>query len=169
MAQTKSFQFLVEGGKASAGPPIGPALGPLGINVMAVVNKINEMTKEFAGMKVPVKVTVDVERKSFTVEVGTPTTTALIVKELKLEKGAHSPGKELVGDLPLESVVKIAIVKKKDLRSKTLKAAIKQVLGTCLSMGVTVNGKSPKEVIKELNAGVHDDVLKKFEEEWVKA
>ena len=168
MPQTKSFQFLVEGGKANAGPPIGPALGPLGINVMTVVNKINELTKDFVGMKVPVKVIVEVETKKFSVEVGTPTTAALIVRELKIEKGAHSPGRESVGDLPLEKAIKIAIIKKRDLKSKTLKAALKQVLGTCLSMGVSINGRNPKEVIKEINRGSYDELLKKYDAEWVK-
>ncbi|MCS7105233.1 MAG: 50S ribosomal protein L11, partial [Thermofilaceae archaeon] len=68
--KVKTFQFLVEGGKASAGPPIGPSLGPLGINVLEVVKRINELTKDFAGMRVPVKVTVDTEKKKFDVEVG---------------------------------------------------------------------------------------------------
>ncbi|MEM3457724.1 MAG: 50S ribosomal protein L11, partial [Thermofilum sp.] len=69
---TKVFNFLVDGGKATAGPPIGPALGPLGLNVMQVVKRINELTADYAGMRVPVKVIVDVEKKTFEVEVGTP-------------------------------------------------------------------------------------------------
>ena len=80
MAET--IEVLVEGGKASAGPPLGPALGPLGVNVMQVVNAINEKTKHFDGMKVPVKVIVDPKTKGFEIEVGTPPVTALILKEL---------------------------------------------------------------------------------------
>ncbi len=130
---------------------------------MAVVNKINELTKDFAGMRVPVKVVVDVDKKTFEVEVGTPTTAALIVKELKIEKGAHSPSKEVVGNLSFEQVVKIALTKRKDIRAKTLKGAVKSVLGTALSMGVTIEGKSPKEVQREVDEGVYDDVLSKYE------
>ena len=83
-------EVLVPGGKASAGPPIGPALGPLGINVKAVVDEINKKTSEFNGMQVPVKIEVD-EKKNFTVTVGIPPTTALIKKEANIEKGSAEP------------------------------------------------------------------------------
>jgi len=79
-------EALVAGGKASAGPPLGPALGPLGVNVAQVVAKINEMTKDLNGMQVPVKVTVK-SRTEFEVEVGTPPTSALILKEAGIDKG----------------------------------------------------------------------------------
>ena len=136
---------------------------------MAVVNKINELTKEFAGMRVPVKVTVNLETKEFQVEVGTPTTAALIIKELKIEKGSGQAGREIVGNLSLEQVIKIALIKKKQLKAKTLAKAVKQILGTCLSMGVNVEGKNPKVVQKEIDQGVYDDILKKYEKEWEKA
>ena len=84
----KIINAIVDGGKATAGPPLGPALGPLGVNAGQVIAKINEATKDFAGMKVPVKVIVDTETKEFRVEVGTPPTAELIKKEAKIEKGA---------------------------------------------------------------------------------
>jgi len=136
---------------------------------MAIVNKINELTKDFAGMRVPVKVTVNVETKEFTVEVGTPTTAALIIKELKIQKGSGQAGREIVGNLSLEQVVRIALVKKRQLGTKTLKKAVKQVLGTCLSMGVNVEGKSPKVVQREIDEGVYDELLSKYEDEWREA
>ncbi len=161
----KTFTFLVEGGKATAGPPIGPALGPLGLNVMQVVKRINELTQEYAGMRVPVKVTVDIERKTFEVEVGTPTTAALIIKELKIEKGAHQSTKEWVGNLTVEQVIKIAKIKMKDMGAKTLKAAVKTVAGTCQSMGVTIDGKPPKQFIQDVEKGLYDDIIRKHEGE----
>ncbi len=162
-AKIKTFQFLVEGGKASAGPPIGPSLGPLGVNVLEVVKKINELTKDFAGMRVPVKVDVDVEKKTFNVEIGTPTTAALIIKELKVEKGSSQAGKSFMGNLPLETVIKIAKLKMNDIGAKTLKSAVKSVVGTCQSMGVKVENKTPKEFIKELEMGIYDHVILKYE------
>jgi len=156
----KSLKFLVQGGEATAGPPIGPALGPLGLNVLQVVEEINRLTRDFKGMRVPVEVIVDTETKEFKVKVGTPTTAALIVKEAGIEKGSSEPGRKPVGDLSMEQVVKIAKMKLTDMRAKTLKSAVKQVLGTCLSMGVTIGGKNPKEVIKEVDLGVHDELLK---------
>jgi len=162
----KSIRFIVEGGKATAGPPIGPALGPTGLNVMAVVNKINELTKEFAGMRVPVEVSYDPETKEFEVKVGIPTTAALLLKELKVDKGSSSPTKQKIGNLSLEQVIKIALIKRPNLLAKTLKAATKEILGTCLSLGITVEGKSPKEVQREIDAGTYDNIFAKYEVEW---
>jgi large subunit ribosomal protein L11 len=69
MVEKKNVDLLVSGGQATAGPPLGPALGPLGVNVMMIVNRINELTKDYSGMRVPVKVTVDLDTKEFEVTV----------------------------------------------------------------------------------------------------
>ena len=159
MSEKKIVELLVNGGQATAGPPLGPALGPLGLNVLAVVNKINELTKDYAGMKVPVKVIVDPETKQFEVNVGTPTTSALIVSELKIEKGSGNPKAQKVGNLSMEQLIRIAKIKRSELLSKTLKNAAKEVLGTCVSMGVTVDGKDPKDVIREINEGKYDQIF----------
>jgi len=151
-------EVLVAGGKATAGPPIGPALGPLGINVKAVVDEINKKTGSFNGMQVPVKIEVD-DKKNFTVTVGIPPTTALIKKEANIEKGSAEPSTIVVGNLPLEAAVSIARMKQNDMLSYDLKTAVKEVVGTCVSMGVTVDGKKPKEVIAAINAGAYDKVL----------
>jgi len=163
MAEKKVVELLVDGGKATAGPPIGPILGPLGVNVLMVVNKINELTKEYSGMKVPVTVTVDPETKEFEVSVGIPTTSALIVKEAQIEKGSGAPNTEKVGNLTMEQVIKIAKIKSPSLLASNLKAAVKEILGSCVSIGVTVEGKDPKDVQKELEEGVYDDVIKAHE------
>jgi len=155
----KVVEALVAGGQATAGPPLGPALGPLGVNVLAIVNKINEVTKDYAGMKVPVKVIVDTETKEFEVTVGTPTTSALIVSELKIEKGSGSPKAQKVGNLSMEQVVRIARVKQAELLAPNIKMAVKEVLGSCVSLGVTVEGKDPKEVQKEIDERKHDSAL----------
>jgi large subunit ribosomal protein L11 len=164
MSEKKVVELLVSGGQATAGPPLGPALGPLGVNVLAIVNKINELTKDYSGMKVPVKVTVDPETKQFEVTVGTPTTSALIVSELKIEKGSGTPSTQKVGNLTMEQVVRIAKIKRPELLAKTLKTAAKEVLGSCVSMGVTVEGKDPREVQREIDEGKYDEVFSKGEE-----
>ncbi|MEM3190399.1 MAG: 50S ribosomal protein L11, partial [Candidatus Bathyarchaeia archaeon] len=163
MGEKKVVELLVNGGQATAGPPLGPALGPLGVNVMAVVNKINELTKEFSGMKVPVKVTVDVETKEFEVAVGTPTTSALIISELKIEKGSGNPKQDKVGNLTIQQAIRIAKIKRPELLAKSLKNAVKEILGTCVSMGVTVEGKDPREIIREIDEGVYDKILTESE------
>ncbi len=150
------ISLLVEGGKASAGPPLGPALAPMGINVMQVVNQINEKTKAFSGVQVPIMVLVDGSKKSFEVEVGSPPTSALIKKELGLTlgaKGEASKGQEKVGDLKLEQAVKVAKTKNEFMMVKDFRAAVKQVIGTCVSMGITVEGKDPREAIRQIDSG----------------
>lgn len=127
---------------------------------MAVVKKINELTEDFAGMKVPVKVHVDVETKEFEVEVGVPSVAALLAKEARIEKGSGKPGREFVADIPMEKIVKIATMKFGHTTAKSLKGVVKEVLGTCVSVGVKVEGKDPREVIKEVNEGVWDHVIK---------
>jgi large subunit ribosomal protein L11 len=163
MAEKKIVELLINGGQATAGPPLGPALGPLGVNVMLIVNKINELTKDYAGMKVPVKVAVDPETKEFEVSVGTPTTSALIVSELKIEKGSGTPSTQKVGNLTMEQVMRIAKIKREELLGKTLKAAAKEVLGSCVSMGVTIEGRDPREVQKEIDEGKYNEIFSKSE------
>ncbi|MCW4005027.1 MAG: 50S ribosomal protein L11 [Candidatus Bathyarchaeota archaeon] len=160
MVEKKIVEAIVGGGQANAGPPLGPALGPLGINIMAVVNKINELTKDYAGMKVPVKISVNPEDKSFEVTVGTPTASALLVSELGIEKGSGTPHSEKAGDISVEQIVKIAKIKQPQMLASTLTSAAKEIMGTCVSMGVTVEGKDPREVQKEVDEGKHDALLK---------
>jgi large subunit ribosomal protein L11 len=161
MTEKKVVELLVSGGHATAGPPLGPALGPLGVNVLAIVNKINELTKDYAGMKVPVKVAVDPETKEFEVSVGTPTTSALIVSELKIDKGSSTPSTQKVGNLSMEQLIRIAKLKCSELLSKNLKAAAKEILGTCVSMGVTIEGRDPREVQEEIDEGKYDEIFAK--------
>jgi len=156
MVKNKTVELLVSGGQATAGPPLGPALGPLGINIMAVVTKINELTHDYAGMKVPVKIVVDTENKTFEVVVGTPTASALLVAELKIEKGSGTPNTAKVGNLTVEQIVRIAKIKRPELLAKTLKGAAKEMMGTCVSVGVTVEGKDPREVQTEVDDGKYD-------------
>ncbi len=159
MSERKSIDLLVEGGAATAGPPIGPALGPLGVNVPAVVEAINRETKDYAGMRVPVKITVDVTTKQFEVKVGTPTTSALVVKELGVAKGSGKAGTEPAGNLTLEQVVKIARIKREKSWAGSLKNVVKEVLGSCVSIGVTVENKDPREVIREVDEGQHGELF----------
>lgn len=163
MTEKKIVDLLVSGGHANAGPPLGPALGPLGLNILAVVNKINELTKDYSGMRVPVKISVNTEDKSFEVTVGTPTSSALIVSELNIEKGSATPHSEKVGDLSFDQVLRITKIKYPQLLSNNLKSGTKEILGTCVSMGVTVEGKDPREVQKEIDSDAYEEMFSKGE------
>jgi large subunit ribosomal protein L11 len=153
----ETIEILIDGGKATPGPPLGPAIGPLGINMMQVVEQINQKTADFEGMKVPVKIIVDVGTKEFDVTVGTPPTTALIKDELNIEKGSQDPGIDKVADLTVEQALKVARMKFDALLSNDYKNATKEVIGTCVSMGLTVEGKDPREVQQEIDQGAYDD------------
>ncbi|MEM4257976.1 MAG: 50S ribosomal protein L11 [Candidatus Thermoplasmatota archaeon] len=152
----EKVEALVDGGKATAAPPLGPALGPLGVNIMQVINSINDKTKQFQGMKVPVKIIVDPKTKNFEIEVGTPPASALILKEVKAEKGSGTPSKTKIGNITIDQAIKIAKMKEASLLGKDLKNRTKEIIGTCTSMGVTVEGKKPTEVIQAINKGEYD-------------
>ncbi len=159
MGKKKEIKVLIEGGKATPGPPLGPALGPYGVRMDLVVSEINKKTKEYAGMKVPVIVVVDIETRDFEVKVGIPPTSALILRELNVEKGSGAPGQEKSGDISFDAVLKIAKIKMEQSTAYKLKSVVKEVLGTCRSMGVTVDGLDPREVIRRINDGKYDDKL----------
>lgn len=156
---TEEIEALVEGGQASAGPPLGPALGPLGINVGEVVSEINEKTSNYEGMTVPVKVIVDEDSGDFEIEVGSPPTTALIRNKLGIEKGAGSKEEAPVADLSVSQALDIAQMKEGSILAKNKKKAAKEVIGTCVSMGISVEGKTPQEIQQEIEEGKYDDIL----------
>ena len=160
------IEVLVPGGKASPGPPIGPALGPLGINIKAVVDDINAKTASYNGMQVPVKVIVD-DKKNVTLEIGLPPASALILIEAGLEKGASGEAglekglssERTVGNISIAQVIKIAKMKRQSSLSYELKNTVKEILGTCLSMGVTVDEKPARDVQKAIDAGEYADLF----------
>jgi large subunit ribosomal protein L11 len=159
MGEQKTVMALVVGGEANAGPPLGPTLGPLGVNVMEIVKQINSSTASFKGMRVPVKVIVDTDTKGFVVEVGIPTTSALIVKEAGVEKGSGNPKTTLVGNLTMKQVAQIASLKLPQSYGATIKAVAGEVVGCCVSMGVKIEGRDPREAIKEIESGKWDAIL----------
>ncbi|KUE73401.1 50S ribosomal protein L11 [Candidatus Methanomethylophilus sp. 1R26] len=150
-----TVEALVDGGKATAGPPLGPALGPKGVNIGQIIAKINEKTKAFEGMKVPVKILINPD-KSFDIKVGTPPVSALIKNELGLETASGNPKTTVVGNLTVEQIKKIAEMKQDSLLGATERARVSEVAGNCVSCGVTVDGKDPKVFQKDLKAGVYD-------------
>jgi len=156
----QSIETLVPGGKATAAPPLGPALGPLGVNIGQVVAEINSKTKDFNGMQVPVKVIVNSQTKKFTVEVGTPPASALIKKEANIEKGSGNPLADKVADLKIEQVIKISKMKESSLLGKDPVARCKEIIGTCHSMGVLVEGNTGQQTIMLINEGKFVDKIR---------
>jgi len=156
----QSIDALINGGQASAAPPLGPALGPLGVNIGQVITEINKKTASFKGMQVPIKVTVDTDTKAFEISVGTPPASGLLLKEAGIEKGSGKPQKDKVADILIEQVIKVAKMKEDDLLGKTLKSKVKEVIGTANSMGILVEGMDAKNAIKAVEEGKFDAEIK---------
>ncbi len=221
MADTETLDLLIEGGKAKPGPATAPKLGALKVNMGQLFQDINEKTKDYAGMNVPVKVIINKKDHSYEIKIGTPPVSSLLRKELGLKKIAGETKteepengeekakegekkenekvdkkdekkegeeeteekktkkeekrekaekarkdkekekvREIVADVKMEQCVRVAKMKRDSLLAKTFKSAVKEVVGSCVSMPVTVEGKTPKETLKDIDEGKYDSVLK---------
>ena len=156
---TETVEALVNGGKASAAPPLGPALGPLGVNIGLVIAEINKKTADFKGMQVPVKVVVDTTSKEFEISVGTPPASSLLKSEAKVDKGSGRAGTEMVADLAIEQIIKVSKMKEDDLLGKTPVARVKEIIGTCVSAGMLVEGMRPVEALRAIEGGKWADEI----------
>ncbi|MBS3064000.1 MAG: 50S ribosomal protein L11 [DPANN group archaeon] len=156
MAKQEKVELMVTGGKASAGPPLGPALAGKGINIGQVVSDINKKTGDMAGMTVPVTVLVDIENKSYDIKVGVPPSSALLKKEAEVESGSGKAGSMTISALTIEHLIKVAKIKQENSLGNTLKDIIKELAGTCVSLGFEVEGMHPKEFTKQVNEGKFD-------------
>jgi large subunit ribosomal protein L11 len=154
-----TIEVLVPGGQANPGPPLGPELGPTPVNVQDVVQQINDETAAFDGMEVPVTVEYE-DDGSFTIEVGVPPTAELVKDEAGFDTGSGEPQKNFVADLTVEQVKKIAEQKSSDLLAYDSFNGAKEVVGTCTSLGVTIEGNDPREFKKRMEDGEYDDVFR---------
>ena len=139
MAQkvTGIIKLQINAAKATASPPVGPALGQHGVNIAAFIKEFNARTKDMEGYKIPVVITVYADR-SFTFITKTPPTPLLVLKTIGADKGSGVPNKQKVATITKAQVREIAERKMPDLTAATIEAAMSQVAGTCRSMGVTV-------------------------------
>lgn len=203
----KTVEALIDGGKASPAPPLGPTLAQYKVNIGKIIQDLNEKTKEYDGMKVPVKIIVDDETKEYNFVIGTPPVSSLIRKELGLkiigeekkqttEAPAEAPAAEgpkeegkteeekpaaegeateaattaepvvvkkervIVGDMTIDQCIKIMKMKRDSLLAKNTRKALKEIVGSVVSMPLTVEGKNPKEVLRDIDEGKYDDKLK---------
>lgn len=155
----ETIEVLIEGGKATAAPPLGPALGPMKVNIGQVVADINKKTADFKGMKVPVKVIVDTETKEYNIEIGTPPASQLVKSELGIKKGSGTPDKDYVADMTIDQIKKVARMKFDALLANDLSGAVREIAGTCYSLGVKIDGKKPRDFIADVKAGKYNSQL----------
>ena len=152
----QTVDLIVEGGQVKASGALAQPLAPLGINIQEIVTNINEKTSSFKGMKIPVKIKVETDDKSYSIEVGSPPISELIKKEIKLDKASGEPNKNKIANLGIEQVIKVAKMKQESMLVNSLKAAVKSTIGSCNSGGILVEGKDSIEVNKEIDSGKFD-------------
>jgi len=150
------IKILAEGGNMTPGPALSQKLGPAGINIGQVISKLNDATKDFKGLKVPVELDVDTKTKQFEVQVFSPPVSELLKKELQIEKGSGEQEKFRVANASIEQIISIAKTKFPNMLSKNLKSAVKNVVGTCVSLGILIENKPAKEIEGEIDAGKYD-------------
>jgi large subunit ribosomal protein L11 len=150
------IKLIVEGGAMKPGPAIAQQLGPMGINLGKVISDVNTATAGFKGLKVPVELDVNPKTKAYTIEVLSPPMAELIKKELKLEAGSGEAGKNYVGNISFEQIVGIAKTKQPGLLARNLKNAVKLAVGSCVSLGILIDNRNGKEIMREIEAGKYD-------------
>ena len=133
------IKLQIQAGQANPSPPVGPALGQHGVNIMEFCKAFNAKTQEMSGQLIPVEITVFADR-SFTFITKTPPTSFLILEALKLKKGSPEPHKDKVGNLTESQVKNIAEIKMPDLNAANMESAMSMVKGTARSMGITIKG-----------------------------
>ncbi len=138
------------------GPVLSQKLGPIGINISQVIQKVNDATKDFNGLKVPVELDVNTSTKEFGVNVFSPPVSELLKKELGIEKGSGIQKKMQAANASIEQIISIAKSKLPNLLCKDLKAAVKTVIGSCVSLGILIENKPASEVEKQIDDGKYD-------------
>ena len=133
------IKLQIQAGQANPAPPVGPALGQHGVNIMDFCKAFNSETQDKMGDIIPVEITVYADR-SFTFITKTPPASRLILKAAKIQKGSGEPNREKVGLVSEEDLRSIAEVKMKDLNANTIEQAVEMIRGTCVSMGIEVKG-----------------------------
>jgi large subunit ribosomal protein L11 len=149
-------KLLVEGGEMKPGPALSQKIGPLGLNMGQIIQQVNDATKDFKGLKVPVELDIDAGTKEFEVNVFSPPVSELLKKELGIEKGSGTQVKSHVGNASIEQIISVAKTKMQNLLCNNLKTAVKTVVGTCASLGVLVENKSAVEIGNEIDKGTFD-------------
>ncbi|MDO8467994.1 MAG: 50S ribosomal protein L11 [Nanoarchaeota archaeon] len=154
------IKILTEGGKMQPGPALSQKLGPAGVNMGQVISKVNESTKDFQGLKVPVEIHVNTSTRTFDVKVFSPPVSALIKKELGIETGSGKQISLKAGNASIEQIISVAKTKLPNMLANNLKSAVLSVAGTAVSLGILIENKPAREVVREIMEGKYDKEIK---------
>jgi large subunit ribosomal protein L11 len=150
------------------GPALSQKLGPLGIPINLVITKVNEATKSFEGIQVPVELNINPSTREFEVKVFSPPVSGLLKRELKIEKGSGVQKKIKVANASIEQIISLAKTKLPNLLCKDFKSAVKTIVGTCVSLGILVENKPAAEIEKDIDEGKYDKEINAMETETPK-
>lgn len=154
------INLLVEGGKMEPGPSLAQKVGPMGLNMGQIVQQVNDATKQFEGMKVPVMLEVDPNTKEVEVNVYSPPASELLKKEFGIDKGSGMQKKVYTANASIEQMISIAKTKMPNLLDKELKSAVKSMIGTAGSLGIMIESKRAPEIEEEIDQGKYDEEIK---------
>jgi large subunit ribosomal protein L11 len=154
------IKILAEGGKMAPGPALSQKLGPAGVNMGQVIAKVNEATKDFAGLKVPVEIDVNTSTRTFEVKIFSPPVSELIKKELGITVGSGKQNKLKAGNASIEQIISVAKTKLPNMLANDLKSAVLSVAGTAISLGLLIENKPAKEIVLEIQEGKYDKEIK---------
>ncbi len=150
------IKILADGGSMKPGPTLSQKIGPTGISMNLVLQKINEATKDFEGMKVPIEINLEPSTGKIEIVVFSPPVAELLKSEFKITKGSGIQKQVQVANASIEQIIAIAKTKSPNLLSTNLKAAVKTVVGSCGSLGILIENKFASEIEKEIDKGKYD-------------
>lgn len=153
------INLLVDGGNMKPSPAVAQQLGPMGVNIGKVISEINESTKSFKGIKVPVELDIDEKTKNFIINISSPPTSELLKKELNIEKGTNKNKELKVANASIENIIKVAKIKLPNMLERDIKSAVKSILGTCASIGILVENENPLNLVDLVNKGKFDSEI----------
>jgi len=153
------LKMLVDGGDMKPGPTVGQQLGPVGLNIGQVIQKVNEVTKGFKGMKVPITLDINTKTKGFDVLVSSPPTSELLKKEIGVEKGSGKAKDIKVGNISMEQIITVSKIKNPNMITSSFKNTVKSVVGSCISLGIIIDNKAPQEITSDIDSGIYDKII----------
>ena len=151
------IKIITQGGSMKPNPALAQKMGPLGLNMGKIISDVNNSTRSFAGMKIPVTLDINTKTKEIKVIVQQPSTAELLKKEFGIAKGSAQPQKFKTANVPIETLIRIA--KEKQALEKSLKLSLKTIVGACRSLGILIESKEAEVVTKEIDDGIYDKLI----------
>ncbi len=153
------------GGKLAENPQLDQ-LEKIGLNIEELIEKINKKTEIYKDFDITVRIVVDEDTKEYDIEIKPPSTTSILLSKVGAREPSGDPAHKKIGDLSMEDIIEVALMKKPVLNTKSLRSAVKVIIGSARSIGITIEGKDGKQVTREVDEGLYDEIIAKWEKKW---